>query len=290
MAQECNDDFKNTYVVGAWLTTIGFAIGLPLTVALVYRKIRHELREEIFRFLTDEYRQSAWYWELLVMIRKLAIALIFGVLSDQGALQLQLYSVVAAIMMGLSLYLRPRHARAANRADQLSFASAIIVATFISLVSAFPDSQGVLIFSTIGVLLAQIVSIVVIIFFSRDAHKHEQNEKLRKNNNNSHLESTLSSHLLSELSTRQGSSSSSSDSDESDDGRRRTLINDLRCENERLLEENEKIANEHQKLRDELEKQKLEFQNKSREWKSKIEELEKIVHQEKSASVENVQN
>jgi len=150
LTQDCDEPgFRSYYVTGAVLTIAVVSIGLPLAAAVGYRYLTPKnddaddeaskkmvtSRNEIFSFLTDHYRDEAWYFELIIFARKLAVALVLGALSSYPTLQLQIFDVIALIMLILSIALQPAAEPRANLVDQLSVASAVVAASLMSVAS-----------------------------------------------------------------------------------------------------------------------------------------------------------
>jgi Leucine-rich repeat (LRR) protein len=147
-----------------------------------HKKIHFSIhkRIEVLEFLTQAYRRDVWFYELIVMARKMAIALILGVLPGHSSLQLQFYTAVCAILLALSLSLQPLETINANRVEQGSIVSAALCAVMISLVATFPQNTGISVFAAVVIFVTQIVVIATIIISSFGALCFANNERIDK--------------------------------------------------------------------------------------------------------------
>jgi hypothetical protein len=179
-SQDCDAPSFSSFRTGAAVSLVLFSLALPVVVLLIHRVFTLKrwimARDEILCFLTKHYKQEAWWWETVIMMRKLAIALIVGVLPTVSALQLQLFTVVCLIVLVMSLKYQPLQSVTANRSDQLSISSAILCATLMSVSNAFSDAFAVQIFVATMIFLTQFSSVIMIVFFG--GSDDESDEKL----------------------------------------------------------------------------------------------------------------
>ena len=66
--------YTEMYVMG-WLTVIVVGCGVPCAVLACYRHIRRQHDDmyaaSVFNFLTENFTYGSWYWELVIMLRKM---------------------------------------------------------------------------------------------------------------------------------------------------------------------------------------------------------------------------
>jgi hypothetical protein len=150
--QDCDDPSLPSYRAGAWLTIILFNVGAPAALVLAYWRQSAVMRSEVLGFLLQNVRDEMWFWELVVALRKMCVAIILGVLSNHANLQLQLLALVAAMMFAASLVLRPRQTESMNQVEMFSTASALLLAILLATSAAFPDSRDtVVLVAVVGV-------------------------------------------------------------------------------------------------------------------------------------------
>merc|ERR1711990_498892 len=96
----------------AWAFTIGipflilYALGIPMVSLYVMFKRKHKLHKDLatvsrFGFLYLGYAKHAWYWEAIVMLRKVSMVMIDVVLGPSGV---AVQALVALLMLALMFF------------------------------------------------------------------------------------------------------------------------------------------------------------------------------------------
>lgn len=201
-----------------------YAIGIPFVAAwllTIYRNRLHEPRvRATLGFLFAGYRRSAYYWEAVVMLRKVAVAAIAVFLAPQGV-TVQTYAAVFLVFL-LTLAQAMKRPFASRRLNRLELTA--LVASFVTfeagLFLSTPEStDAVRVIATMGIFVANIAFLVaVVLVVSRTVCKRRlrtlrervaTKPKLRVLNSNRHGDSirraASSQQLLSRRKDDQGS-------------------------------------------------------------------------------------
>jgi len=133
--QECWTSSHVPYVLWAVVMLVGFCIGAPL-VALIaltrWRKNQSPYFQLVLRFLYDGFKPKQYFWEVLILLRKLLIA-VFIILFRNNVLH-QIYGMMYVIQAGLVLHIL-FHPYTSGRQFKLETWSllSILVTLFVSL-------------------------------------------------------------------------------------------------------------------------------------------------------------
>ncbi|KAJ9454236.1 Laminin subunit alpha, partial [Diplonema papillatum] len=121
---DCNDA---KYGVYRWIAVLGFVVygfGLPLAGYLLLRRKRHRLRTKrvmsTLGFVYSGYRQSYYFWEMIIMLRKMAIVSIVVFFAKYPTYQVWSSIWVISVFIFLNIVCRPYKYGVLHRLENLS--------------------------------------------------------------------------------------------------------------------------------------------------------------------------
>ena len=108
---ECTGDKYTTYKFMSFVLFFGYGFGLPLGGwIMLYRNLSGLRTKEVMStlgFLYAGYRQKRWYWEMVIMIRKMFIVFIVVFLARNAEHQIWAAMWTTALFLFLNVMLRP---------------------------------------------------------------------------------------------------------------------------------------------------------------------------------------
>jgi hypothetical protein len=158
----------------AWALTVGipflilYALGIPLVSLFVMYRRKHKLHTDSstvsrFGFLYLGYNKSTWYWEAIVMLRKVSMVMIDVVLGPAGvAVQALVALLMLALMFVATLQWKPFEALHVGRLEMIS-----LVTSFMTLWtgSFFWASANVELGTTVSIFIV-IINILFVIYLT----------------------------------------------------------------------------------------------------------------------------
>jgi hypothetical protein len=127
-----------------------FGIGLPVSICAFIKHMvdagRRAEAEERFAFLVSTYRQKRWYWEQVIVLRKLALAAVVVGLRPYPVAQAQGVLVVLMVYLVAMEWQAPFATRPMHNAERATCVGAVIIANTVlgtvssSLKSSSPTS------------------------------------------------------------------------------------------------------------------------------------------------------
>jgi len=184
LAIECSTpEFRKWMLFLGVPSTVLYGAGVPLGVALLLYRCRFKLDDPDVRrkwsFLYRGYEHRCWYWELIIICRKLILALIVSSLADRPSIQGLLGLGVLIATMTLNLKLLPWQS---DLLDQLDLMASIISTStvyaglyFYSTTELSPDDSAVItwVLITVNVCFIAYFFFVTIRFnVTKMVHKH----------------------------------------------------------------------------------------------------------------------
>lgn len=103
---DCTSSDHQFYSLLAYLAVVAYGIGIPVAsilLILYFRKTRGaDYTNRLFVFLVSGYDEDRWWWETMILWRKLALAFVLVFVDDQ---RLQTYFALWILMIALALQL-----------------------------------------------------------------------------------------------------------------------------------------------------------------------------------------
>lgn len=142
LAIECSSNGVSPYFLAGQIFAIGYGFGIPLTFIFGYRFMNGRLgmpalTNFIFLFLCGGYKTKFWFWQALIMIRKLLLVLVRVFINDervQNAAAMWIMSVALALQLWLKPAEKPEH----NTVEAVSL-SVITLTLNLSLIYYWPN-------------------------------------------------------------------------------------------------------------------------------------------------------
>eukprot|EP01064_Diplonema_japonicum_P027248 TRINITY_DN3914_c0_g2_i1.p1 TRINITY_DN3914_c0_g2~~TRINITY_DN3914_c0_g2_i1.p1 ORF type:complete len:1327 (+),score=241.07 TRINITY_DN3914_c0_g2_i1:1343-5323(+) len=126
----CNTQEYQYYRMLAVIFAMGYGVGIPLLAAAIVRvaivKKNFASATRAFGFLLMGYREDRWYWEAVVMIRKLAVVFIVVFIQD---VRLQTYVGMWVMSLALIVHLWCRPYDSSLLINLEAFSLSVIIAT-----------------------------------------------------------------------------------------------------------------------------------------------------------------
>eukprot|EP00743_Colponemidia_sp_Colp-15_P014672 GILK01017446.1.p1 GENE.GILK01017446.1~~GILK01017446.1.p1 ORF type:complete len:725 (+),score=57.33 GILK01017446.1:298-2175(+) len=128
---ECDSKGGHSFSTQALLFAIGYGFGIPLAFVCSHIYInsrieKPELTKLMFLFLTGGYKEEFWFWQAIIMIRKMVLVSVLVFLTD-GMLQSYAATWIMSISLVLQVWLNPAEKTEHNLVEAISLA--IITAT-----------------------------------------------------------------------------------------------------------------------------------------------------------------
>ena len=143
MRIQCESDGSHDFRNLALFTAIGYGFGVPLAFIFGYKFVtgrigKPELTKLMFMFLTGGYKEEYWFWQALIMMRKMILVLSIVFISDNRLLQsycgMWVMSVALVLQIWYSPNIKPEH----NLVEALSLAI-ITITLNLGLLYFWPD-------------------------------------------------------------------------------------------------------------------------------------------------------
>ena len=157
----------SSWRIVAFLWLAVFGIGFPaLVVGVIQRYFttgRRQLVEEQFGFLTSTYRRHCWYWEQVIVLRKLALAVVVVGLKPYPLTQAQGLLVVLMVYVILMESTAPFATTVMHNAERCTCAGAVLLVNVVmgtasSQASDMTTNDGLSIFN----IMVQYIALVVL--------------------------------------------------------------------------------------------------------------------------------
>lgn len=144
MRTECSSNGVSPYFLPGQLFAIGYGFGIPVTFLFGYRFMNGRLgmpalTNFMFMFLCGGYKERFWYWQALIMIRKLLLVLVAVFVEDSQA-QNACGMWILSIALGLQIWLRPAEKEEHNDVEAISLAVITLCLNF-GLLYFWPNLQ-----------------------------------------------------------------------------------------------------------------------------------------------------
>lgn len=142
---DCNSNEHKVYSLAAYLSVIVYGLGIPLaSIGLImwFRKRKGpEYTNRLFVFLVCGYDEDRWWWETVILWRKLALAFILVFVDEQ---RLQTYFALWILMTALALqmWLEPYDEVNLDRLATASLCVVIITLNFSLLYDYLPATSA----------------------------------------------------------------------------------------------------------------------------------------------------
>jgi len=182
---ECSDPANAGWIYGLGMSgLLLYGAGIPLGSFLVMWRRRDRLQDASIRsklgFLYVTYTADAWYWEMIVLLRKVGLAVIAVLLAPLGA---GLQSTCAIVLLGSSMLVHERMTpfrdALLNKLESSSLFVALI--TIAGGAALLDDTVGIASkqFVTVMLLLSNAVFLFIVVFLLvRGVALHEDNRKV----------------------------------------------------------------------------------------------------------------
>jgi len=133
---ECNTSEHSKYTGASYAFFALYGLGLPLVtvgVVLIFRLKRGAADvEQLFAFLLRGYRPKLWFWEVVVMMRKLITVAIIVFIHD-STLEVYAFMWTIGVFLALHLALRPYEEEVLYNMEALSLLSIYVTSTLVLL-------------------------------------------------------------------------------------------------------------------------------------------------------------
>ena len=167
MTIKCTSKGDHSFSTAATVFTVAYGVGIPAAFVFGYnfvnsRIAKPELTKLMFLFLTGGYKESFWYWQAIIMIRKMAIVIVIVFI---GSSKLQTYCgmITMAVALILQVLLSPAEKSEHNTVEAISLA-VITLTLNLSMVYFWPDlpEWG----STVITVLLSIITLAALLMFA----------------------------------------------------------------------------------------------------------------------------
>ena len=127
MSIPCTADGDHRFRAWALVCSITYGFGVPLAFVASFilvrgRLAKPELTKLMFMFLIGGYKEEYWYWQALIMVRKMVLVLSIVFLSDNKLLQSYCGMWVMSVALVLQIYFSPAIKPEHNLVEALSLA------------------------------------------------------------------------------------------------------------------------------------------------------------------------
>lgn len=129
----CDSQEYINWTVYAWFRIILLGLGLPATCAFIVYQKKDRLfslrtkKKSVYRFLVDGFRYDAWYWENILMLRKIGIILVAVFLRQDAASQVYAGIIVLSFFLVLQVLVNPYSNPQLNRLESASLFMLLLV-------------------------------------------------------------------------------------------------------------------------------------------------------------------
>ena len=128
----CNAAGDHKIRTAAYIFAIAYGFGVPgifyFGYKFFFRRVGNiEIMKLMFMFLTGGYKDQYWYWQAIIMIRKMFLVVVVVFMADTGVLQTYAGMWTMAVALLLQLYVSPNEKHDHNQVEAISLA--VIVAT-----------------------------------------------------------------------------------------------------------------------------------------------------------------
>jgi hypothetical protein len=179
MSMKCDDNGTSVLTTPGLLFAVGYGFGIPLGFVCAYvffkgRLGKPELTNFVFMFLVGGYKSEFWYWQAVIMVRKLLLAMV-TVFISKDLPELQNYCAMWIMMLALTLqlWLKPNTEKMHNNVEAFSL-SAIAVTLNFGLIYFWPDVPGGLRDAlTAFLIFVTLVCVVVFAFYLYEPLREE---------------------------------------------------------------------------------------------------------------------
>ena len=175
----CTGAVYTEMLVMGWLTVIVVGCGVPCAVLACYRHIRRQHSDiyaaSVFNFLTENFTYGSWYWELIIMLRKMMGVVVLTFVPRE--VQLQALLLYYLFWGAMHHWCRPFSFEKFNQMEYVSLSVGFLSANALMLVAAsrpsvddgYPegamnqDASSVVMICLIAVIGANILGTIAVI-------------------------------------------------------------------------------------------------------------------------------
>jgi hypothetical protein len=146
MSIPCDQNDNHKFRTPALLCAIGYGVGVPLLFVAGYllvnsRLSKKELTELMFMFLIGGYKDSFWFWQAIIMIRKLLLVLIIVFIETNKVLQAYMGMWSMSLALIVQIVFKPNIASDHNVVEAISLAI-ITITLNLGLLYLWDGTQG----------------------------------------------------------------------------------------------------------------------------------------------------
>jgi len=127
MSIPCDDSGNHKFITAAYIGAIAYGFGIPSAFVFAFKFMGNrignkDLVGQMFMFLIGGYKPDFWYWQAVIMVRKLILVLVITFISDNPQLQSYagMWTMLGALM--LQIWFEPNERDSFNRVETLSLA------------------------------------------------------------------------------------------------------------------------------------------------------------------------
>ena len=179
MSIKCDDNGTSALTTPGLLFAVGYGFGIPLGFVCAYvffkgRLGKPALTNFVFMFLVGGYKQKYWYWQAVIMVRKLLLVMV-NVFIPKELLELQNYCAmwVMLVALVLQLWLKPNIEDMHNNVEAFSLAAITITLNF-GLIYFWPAvPSGANEFITVCLIILTLFCIVVFAYYLYEPLREE---------------------------------------------------------------------------------------------------------------------
>ena len=157
----------NWLLLMGWLTIFFIGCGVPIVLCLLYRRIqRLEGDEEasmVFSFLVRNFRRSSWFWEPVIMGRKM-MGIVF-VTAVPDTYLLQVLALYYLLWGALHHYRRPFRSIGLNRLEYLSLSLGFASVNVIMFIKSAPPVAPRVLFFLCLVVAMNVIGLTAVIWY-----------------------------------------------------------------------------------------------------------------------------
>ena len=143
---KCTSSNDHPFRTAAYLCAIGYGFGIPISFVFGYKLLngriaKPELTKLMFMFLIGGYKEKYWFWQAVIMIRKMILVLIIVFIGNNTKLQSYCGMWVMSIALVMQIWFQPCEKDEHNLVEALSLAI-ITVTLNLGLLYFWPGIEG----------------------------------------------------------------------------------------------------------------------------------------------------
>ena len=167
-SMECTGTVYTEMLVMGWLTVIVVGCGVPCAVLACYRNIRRQHDDiyaaSVFNFLTENFTYGLWYWELVIMLRKMMGVVVITCVPRE--VQLQALLLYYLFWGAMHHWCRPFSYKKFNQMEYVSLSVGFLSVNSVMLVAASRPSvddgypEGIMSQGTTSVVMICLIAVI----------------------------------------------------------------------------------------------------------------------------------